>query len=686
MAHDFVKDMVADDASRVGVPLASTLAGGVLLATSLLAGELFPGTLHAELIAMAAAVLLGAPLVVQAAADLWRGTSQMNELAALAVLAAFVSGAYLTSGAISFFMVLSILIERRSALGAHKSIESLIRLSPTTAQRIRSDGSEEAVSVQDLRVGERVRVRPGGTIPADGEVLEGRSAVQEASITGESIPAEKRPGAEVFAGTMNLTGVLQVVIRKVGDDTTLGQVKRLILEAERTRTPVMRLMDRYAGWYVPLVLMLAGVVLFFTRDMERAVAMLVIACPCAMILSAPTASLAALSAAARLGLLVKNVADLEVARRVSAVVFDKTGTLTTGRLHVARIEPVEGIARDDLLLWAAAVEANSHHPVARAVVEAAERAGLVHADIRVEGFEERAGRGVCAELGGEAFLMGRVAWLQDHEVEVEDVTDPDAGAMSILHLARNGVVVGWIGLEDRIRPGAEASAARLAEDGIGTRVMLTGDRQAVAERVGRAVGCTAVLAEILPDEKMAAVESLKDEGHVVAVIGDGVNDAPALAAGHVSVAMGAAGSDAAIHSASIALMNNELNRIPFLLELSRKTSRVIAHNLLFSAGCVALFLALGAAGYVHPVLAVLLHTGSALVVIVNSARLVRMGENLGDDDMPETETDPEADVRRRVPTLLSTHTRAQAGASSAEPTSPTRESGSCSGTARRAEA
>lgn len=629
MAHDFVKDMIDREEGRAGFRIMFTLSGGILLLTALVAGRIYDHPFHAAMIAMAAALLLGAPLVWQALFDLWRGKSQLNELAALAVLAAFVSGGYVTAGAIAFFMVISILIERRSALGARKSIESLIRLSPATARRINGAGAEEQVETARLMIGDQVRVRPGDNIPGDGIVLTGQSTVNQATITGESIPAEKTIGDNVFAGTINLTGLLEVEIRKVGEDTTLGQVKQLILQAEATRTPAMRLIDRHADWYVPLILMLAGSVLFFTRDIERAVAMLVIACPCAIVLSGPTATVAALSAAARLGILIKNVSDLEVARRLTAIVFDKTGTLTTGRLHVARIEPAAGKTADDVLSVAAALEANSCHPAARAVVEAARQCGIALSET-VEDFAEAPGKGVRGRIGASESLVGRVAWLRERGVAAEEVTAADAASLSVLHVAVNGQKIGWLGLEDRIRPGAIEACKAVANNGIGKRVMLTGDRWAVAERVGHMVGCTEILAEILPEEKMNAVQVLKNAGHTIAVVGDGVNDAPALAAGHISIAMGAAGSDAAIHSASIALMNNELNRIPFLLYLSRRTMAVITQNLAFSATCVTVFLALSAAGYVHPVLAVLLHTGSALAVIVNSARLVRAGEDLQD--------------------------------------------------------
>lgn len=618
--------MIESETSQTGWRIVATLVGGVMLVTALLARQLFIHPFYSDLLAMVSAGLLSAPLVFQAALDLWRGQTQMNEMAALGVLAAFATGEYVVAGAISFFMIVANLIEYRSALGARRSIESLIRLSPTRAHQLTDDGEAE-VEAKDLQAGDRVRVRPGDNIPADGRVLTGTSTVNQASITGESLPADKDVGDEVFSGTINLTGLLDIEITRAGEDTTLGKVQQLILEAQRTRTPVMRLIDCYANWYTPTVLMLAGIVLFFTRDIGRAIAMVVIACPCAIILSGPTAVVAALGAAARLGVLIKNVVDLETARDLTAVVFDKTGTLTTGELTVSKLNPVADRDEDALLQAAAAAEQSSKHPVAKAVVEYATRRGL-KAPASPDNFEEEAGKGVRAVIQGREILVGRAPWLAEQGLDVSTIDTADSEGLSVLYVTEGGEPLGWIGLEDRTRPDAAKATDALREDGVKKVVMVTGDRWSVAKRVAADLHCTDVQAEVLPHEKLELVALLKAEGHTVAVVGDGVNDAPALAAGDISVAMGAAGSDVAIHSASIALMNNELNRIPFLLHLSRHTVNVIRQNLLFSISYIALLLALSAAGYVHPVMAVLLHTGSAIAVIFNSARLVREGEDL----------------------------------------------------------
>jgi Zn2+/Cd2+-exporting ATPase len=647
MAHDYIKDglqtEVEHKTGRVGLEILATLFGGVLLICSALADYFADGTIgngdfYTSVLAAIAAILLGAPLIVVAFRDLAHGHMHMNELVALAVLAAFAQGWYQESAAIAFFMILSVLIESRSALGARASIEALIRITPTRAFKIHDDHEHE-VEAKDLKTGDVVRVRPGDNIPADGKVLRGESTVNQANITGESLPVDKQIGDEVFGGTINVTGVLEVEVTKAGSDTTLGRVKDLIIQAEGTRIPIARMIDRYAGWYTPVVIMITFIVWWFlAKDApdeaaNRAIAMLVIACPCALILATPTAMVAALSAAARLGVLVKSVTDLEAARNLTAMVFDKTGTLTTGQLEVTRLSPVPGVEGAELLRITASVEQNSKHPVARAVIEVARKARIPMT--QPASFEEVAGRGVKANLDGSNIAIGRGNWLIETGSLTDDaaqairaiITSPEADGVSVLCVVRDGNLLGWVGLADNTRPEAVGAIDKLRELGLKRLIIVTGDRESVAKRVAAQMH-TEYKAEVLPHQKLEMVDELKAKGHRVAVIGDGVNDAPALAAGDISIAMGAAGSDVAIHSASIALMNNNLNRIPFLIELSRKTSAIVWQNIVIGAGFIFLFLGLSAAGYVTPIMAAIFHVLSSLVVVFNSARLVRMGEDI----------------------------------------------------------
>ena len=417
-----------------------------------------------------------------------------------------------------------------------------------------------------------------------------------------------------------------VRISKAGSETTLGKVKDLILQAEQTRIPALRLLDQYASWYTPVILMITAITYYFTGDVSRAIAMLVVACPCAFILAGPTAMVASISAAMRLGVYVKKVSDLEVARKLTGIVFDKTGTLTTGELSVTKLTPAAGVDGGQLLRAAAALEANSRHPVARAVVAVAKKARL---DLpQVENFEEVSGRGVRGEVDGQTICVGRATWLQEQGMNVDSVDASGAEGLSLLYVTQDSKVLGWVGLEDRTRSDAAEAIDQLKALGIRKQVMVTGDRWSVARRVAAEMHCSDVQAEVLPAQKLEMVDALKKAGHTVAVVGDGVNDAPALAAGDISIAMGAAGSDVAIHSASIALMNNNLDRIPFLIRLSRRTFGVIRQNLIFALIFIVVMETLAAWGWLMPVVAVLFHLASSFFVIFNSARLVRAGEEM----------------------------------------------------------
>ncbi|MHC4616557.1 MAG: heavy metal translocating P-type ATPase [Planctomycetota bacterium] len=638
MAHEhlhFKEDIAVEHTHgkqiQVSMALLGTLAGGVLLINSGIA-RFFYGkdAFNTEIVAMAAAILLGTPIVLHAIKSLLKKQMHMDELVALAIIAAFATGQYVAAGVIAFFMLLSELVESRTALGARASIESLIKLTPTKATVIDADGSEREVNVGALKPGNVIRVRPGDNIAADGEVTKGLSSVNEATITGESLPVDKVPGMQVFAGTNNLTGVLDITVTKAGKDTTLGKVQSLIMQAEQTKIPIMRIIDRYVRWYTPTILMIAFIVWFGTRDINRAITVLVISCPCALILATPTAMVAAISASARLGILIKNVADLETAGRMTALVFDKTGTVTTGRLYVTKLTPAEGIEPADLLSTAASAEKMSKHPAARAVQNVAKEAN-VPLPVATD-FQEIPGKGVTAAVGSAKIIVGRDTFLKEKAIDIGNVPDPalhEEQGFSTLYVAKDSKCIGWIGLQDKTRPEAREAVSELLGIGVKRATMLTGDRDEVAGRVAAELGCTDYRAHCLPQDKLSIVEQLRKDGHTVAVVGDGINDAPALAAGDLGIAMGAAGSDVAINSASIALMSDDLKRLPFLVRLSRKTRGVININLSFGIVFIILGVAAAAAAWLPAVYAAVLHFLGSLLVVFNSARLVRCGEELG---------------------------------------------------------
>ncbi|HEY4952180.1 MAG TPA: HAD-IC family P-type ATPase, partial [Verrucomicrobiae bacterium] len=370
------------------------------------------GTTTASVSAFIGAVILIYPIIITAVKDLRVGRLSINELVAIAVLAAFASGNYKIAGVVALFMLLGEIIETRTAEGARDSIESLIKLTPTKARRIKKDGTEEEIAASELSIGDVIRIRPGDNVAADGLIVSGQGSFNQATITGESLPVDKKSGDEVFAGTQNLTGVLEIKVSRAGTDTTLGRVRELIIAAEKTKLPIQKIVDQYMGFYTPLVLVIGALVWAFTHDLNRVIAVFVVSCPCAFILATPTAMVAALSAAARLGILIKNVADIELAAKINAFVFDKTGTLTTGQLAVSRLAPIGETKPAELLLLAASAEKYSNHPTAKALATLAGEAGVPLAEPK--DFAETAGRGVKAEINGAKILVGRAQWLKDN--------------------------------------------------------------------------------------------------------------------------------------------------------------------------------------------------------------------------------------------------------------------------------
>ena len=602
------------------------LVGGLLTANSFILQKFLPEQQFAASIsALLGAFVLALPIIITACKDLVRGKVYMNELVALAILAALVKADFQMAGIIAFFLLVTIILETRTASGAQRSIEALIKLTPNTAHAVDADGSEREVQVSDLRVGDIIRIRPGENFPVDGVIAVGESTVNQASITGESVPVEKTVGDDVFAGTQNLTGAVDIRVTKVGGDTTLGKVKDMIMQAEASRTPVVRIIDRYAGYYTPTVLMVAWITWWFSRDMNSVIAFLVISCPCAVVLATPTAVVAAVAAAARLGIFIKNIGHLELASRITAFVFDKTGTLTDGLLSVVKLQGVEGVTPAELLKCAASVERFSNHPTALAIMKLASEAGIETDE--VTGFAEEHGRGVSGSVAGKPCLVGRSNWMKQAGVAVPEHDPEEASGMSVVYVSCEGRLLGWIGFRDKIRKESAVLLSDLRKLGVKYCAMVTGDRQSVADDVASKLNIDEVRSGCLPETKVEFVENVKRD-HCVAVVGDGVNDAPALAAGDLGIAMGAIGSDIAINSASVALMTNDLRRIAMLIYLAKKNQVVINQNLLFGMLFVFGGMVLSIIGVMTPIWAAVLHAGSTLIIIFNSARLVRTGEEL----------------------------------------------------------
>ena len=543
----------------------------------------------------------------------------MDQLVALAVLACLASGQYASGTLVSLILVVGQLLEERAALGVEEALDRLTAFSRTQARL--TDGT--VLDAAALAPGHVVRLRPGDLVPADGELLTGQTTLDEASVTGESLPREATPGATLFAGTRNLTGLVDFRVTRAAGDTVIGRVRAIVEEAKGSRAPVMRLIEHYTRYYTPAILLLAAFVLFFTGDFQRAIAVIIVSMPCAFVLASPSAMVAALTVAARAGILVKSTRSFEEAGRIGTLVFDKTGTLTQSALRLARIEPAPGVALDEsaLLALAASLQQHSTHPVARALAAAAAARDLPLTPLTA--IHEVHGRGMVAQHTLGELLIGRDTWLVERGITLAPEVGVE-GPEATLHLALGGRHLGALRLADTLRPEASAALAALRAEGIGHITLLTGDRAEVAGPIARQLGIERLRARCLPEDKLAEVEALKRAGHRVLVVGDGVNDAPALAAGHLGVAMGTGGAEIAVRTADVALMTNDLTRLAFFFHVSRRANAIINQNLALGVVLIALFITLSALGLISPIIAALLHEVSAFAVIINSARLLRV--------------------------------------------------------------
>lgn len=574
-----------------------------------------------------------------------KGRFDIDILMVTAALGAGAIGAWAEGALLLFLFSLGHALERLAMDRARNAIRALADLTPKVARVVRA-GTEVEVPVADLGIGERVIVRPGERIPADGQVVAGASMVDQAPITGESVPVLKEPGQEAFAGTINGAGALELVTTKGPEDTTLARVVKAVESAQSAKAPSHRFTDRFQRILTPVILVATALVIAvpplfgveFSTSFMRAMTLLVAASPCALALATPSAVLAGIARAARSGVLIKGGAHLENAGTAQVVVFDKTGTLTRGRPSVTDVVTAGNRSEDELLALAAAVESRSSHPLAAAVLEHADLRGLpaLHeaGAGAVAAFEETVGHGADATVGGTRVLVGNRKLMQragtglpDHlEVEAQRL---EADGKTVMFVATGSIqgggapqAAGLIAVRDQPRPEAAATVAALKELGVRHVVMLSGDNRRVAEALGRELGIGEVRAELLPEEKAAAVQALRQSHGTVVMVGDGINDAPALAAADVGVAMGGAGSDVALETADIALMADDLSRLPYAVALSRASRRMIVQNLVISLAVIALLVPSSLAGLATIGIAVVLHESSTIVVVLNALRLL----------------------------------------------------------------
>jgi Cd2+/Zn2+-exporting ATPase len=603
--------------------LALSLAAGGALILSIALETLNPTQKDvAQLIAGVAAVLVGVPALQTA----WRSLRYpdlhgiTDQLIALAFIAAWASGDLITATLLPLIMMVGHILEERSLLGSQEAIRALSALSESIARRLRPGGEIEEIAATRLQSGDVIEVRAGDRIPADGIVISGASSVDTASITGESVPMDVGIGTEVFNGSINLDGLLNIGVSRVGGETTLGRVIALMQEAENIKPAVTRLLERYAGGYMAFVLLLTASLWFLTGSTMGALAVLVASCPCALVLAAPATSIAAIAVASRHGILVKGSAFLEQLANVDAVVFDKTGTLTMGELHLVTTAPERGISETALIRLAGSLGAASSHPVSRAVGQAVpENERLIITDLK-----ETRGLGITGLLGGETVALGRAVLFEEMGLAVPRPPADHLGPLAGVSKGRQ--FWGWVLLADHVRPEAAATVQELKSLGINHQMMITGDRRPEAERVAQKIGIAEVRAEALPDEKMQFVLAEGRRGYRTMVVGDGINDALALKVGAVGIAMGAKGTDVALASADLVLMTNDLRRLGTCVRLSRRCRRTILVNVGMGLGWTAVVIGTAAAGIFGTsgaLVAAVLHNVGTLAVMANAGRLLR---------------------------------------------------------------
>ena len=571
----------------------------------------------------------GWPVARAAIAALRRRSLDMNVLMTLAAVGAVGIGAYAEGAWVLVLFAVGTSLEAMALESSRRSVRALMDLAPAQA-RILVDGQERVVAVDAVAPHDPVLVRPGERVPLDGVVADGSSSVDQAPITGESVPVDKQPGDTLFAGTLNTTGALVIRVTRPAADSTLSRVAALVEDAQSSRAPAERFIDHFARIYTPLVfvaaLMVATVPVAFGGDFDtwlyRALALLIVACPCSLVISVPVAVVSAIGAAAHRGILIKGGAALEELARVDLVALDKTGTLTLGLPQLRSVVPTGGMSADDALGLMAAVEARSEHPLAAAIRRAARERGL--STDSVESFKSLPGRGAQARVGGREIWVGgpRLTAERTAGNASELTTLHDAG-QTALALGEGDRLLAVFGLADQQRAEAPQLAAQLREAGVLRVVMLTGDAEPVARNIAEQAGLTEWRAGLLPEDKLRAVEELQDQGHVVAMVGDGVNDAPALATARVGVAMGAAGSNVALQSADLALMSDRLDRLPEAIALARKARGIMHVNVIASLAVKGVFIILAPLGFVTLVLAVAADMGMSLAVTLNALRLLR---------------------------------------------------------------
>ena len=595
---------------------------GLLAMAGFLAGKYGNGySVVSQCLILASVAINGLPIIVEAVKGLIEKRVNVDELLAIAIIACLAGGEFLTAAVVSFIMVFGALIEEAAAESARKSIKALVKVFPKRAVVI-AHGREQTVDVEEVQVGDILLVKPGEQVPVDATVIEGSAALDESAITGEAIPVEKFVDDILFAGTFNQNGVLQVRAEKVGQDTTLGKVIKLVYEAETQKPESIAFIDRFAKWFTPLILSCALIAWISTGEFERAIAVLIVGCPCALILAVPTATVATIGRAARAGILVKGGQYIERVALADTILFDKTGTLTEGNPTVDDVFTAKGVAENELLHQAACVEQNSTHPLARAVIHAAH-----YAKITVNAAKNlfiEIGLGVKGNVDGSIIEVGSVYLYGGIGAVPLPLQEPlhaakNRGATPLM-VYRDKEAIGFISVSDKIRKGANHTIASFKKLGLQKIGILSGDHERSVTLVGKSVGIENLWSGLKPDDKLQIITDMQDQGAGVIFVGDGINDAPALAVADVGIAMGAKGTEVALETADIALMGDDISKLPFLVSLSRRMLFIIKINIAFGLAFNLIAVLASGGGFLTPIMGAVVHNiGSVLVVLSSTS-------------------------------------------------------------------
>jgi len=600
-----------------------TAISAILILTAFLSRWTTGGIQVFEWALIIASVIGAAPIAIQAYQALRVKVVSIDVLVTIAVAGAFLIQNYEESAIVTFLFLFGAYLEQRTLNKTRSAIKELTELAPETALKRMEDGEFVEVSVDEVDVGDILLVKTGAKVPVDGTVLSGEGSVNEASITGESIPVAKEPGSKVFAGTILDNGTLQVEADRVGEDTTFGRIIELVEEAQDSKSAAERFIDRFAKYYTPAVLVLGILVWLFSRNLELAITVLVLGCPGALVIGVPVSNVAGIGNGARHGILLKGSEVISDFSRLDTMVFDKTGTLTVGNPSVADTE-YYGDNIDEALSYLASIERESDHPLAKAVLEAI---GEVKT-FAVEGTEVVKGAGIVAEVDGHRAAVGNVALMQRENVALTakalaDIAIFEQNGNSLVLTAVDGELKILMGVRDQIRPGVKEDLQRLRRLGVKNLIMLSGDNQGTVDVVSRELGLTEAHGNMLPEDKAAYIKKLMEEGRIVAFVGDGVNDSPSLALANIGIAMGG-GTDVAIETSDVVLMNSDFRRLPHALGLAKATARNMQQNIIIAVGVVLVLLtSLIFSDWMNMSIGMLVHEGSILAVILNGMRLLR---------------------------------------------------------------